>query len=90
MSEYRHITNLYRVDGGFAPVDQGFLEALGDYRVGLPVRTSDRVWPVDVLRGRDVVGIYTTREALDQKRVLERTGWPKGMRLGVEFVALED
>lgn len=86
---YKHITNLFRVDGGFAPVDQGFLDVLDDYKVGMPVRTSERVWPVDVLREHDVVGIYTTREALDQDKVMVRTGWPKGTALGADFVALE-
>lgn len=87
---YQHITNLYRVGGGFAPVDQGFLDVLADYKVGMPVRTSERVWPVEVLRAQDVVGIYTTRSALDQDKVIVRTGWPKGTPLGADFVALED
>lgn len=85
---YQHITNLYQVEGGFAPVDQEFLDVLADYKIGMPVRTSDRVWPVDLLLERGVVGVYTTREALDQDKVITRTGWPKGTPLGADFVAL--
>lgn len=86
---YKHITNLFRPEGEFAPVDQEFLAVLEDYQVGQPVRTSDRVWPVSVLLERGVVGIYTTRAALDNKRVLERTGWPADTALGADYVALE-
>lgn len=78
MSEYRHITNLQKP---YDAIDTKFLDVLGDYREGPPVRPTvpDPInFPpktVEELIADNIVGIYSTVEALNTKRVKDLTGW---------------
>lgn len=78
MAEYRWWTNLQQP---FAPGDQTFLDKLGDYRISEPVQAPDdpggiiRSRTVAELKALDIVGIYTTIEALLSPGVRQLTGW---------------
>lgn len=86
---YRHCTNLRTP---YDKVDQGFLDALEDFKVGAPV-PADPVegagWvPLtpDELKAAGIVGIYTTAERLGDPKVKARTGWQNpGRLLGPEW-----
>ncbi len=77
--DYRHVTNLQTpIDD----VDRGFLDALGEYKLGEPVKTTVKCHPVSKLKERGVVGLYTTLDALNSAKARKRTGW-RQMPLGI-------
>src|SRR5688572_33314020 len=61
MPEYRWVTNLRQP---FDPIDERFLDAISDYKVGPPVKTKNSK-PVEWLAEHGIVGIYTTFHALN-------------------------
>lgn len=86
---YRHCTNLHTP---YDKVDQGFLDALEDYKVGEPIPAKPvegASWTprtVEQMKADGVVGIYTTLERLNDPKVKARTGWQNpGRLLGPEW-----
>jgi hypothetical protein len=75
---YRHCTNLRTpVD----PVDQSFLDALSDFKLGdpIPVKpnelSSGTPLTLEELREKGIVGLYTTDAALEKPEVRRKIGW---------------
>lgn len=75
---YRHCTNL-RVP--LEAVDIALLEVMPDYRLGDPVpvtpgpKADYTPLTFEQLQERGFVGLYTTKEALRDERVMKKTGW---------------
>jgi len=78
MPDYRHCTNLYTP---FDKIDQAFLDKLKDYRVGPPIPAEPDpmgktpVRSLDELKALNIVGIYTTIEALMTPEAQKAHGW---------------
>jgi hypothetical protein len=76
----------------YEKIDQRFLDALKDYKVGAPVPAKPAEgasWAprtVDEMKADGVVGIYTTRERLADSKIMVLTGWLEPDKaLGVVF-----
>lgn len=72
MTAYRHITNLHKP---FDDVDSAFLDLLGDYKIGDPVKVGPKCNSVRAMKALGYVGIFTTREVRNANPILSCSGW---------------
>jgi len=85
---YRWLTNLYMP---FDRIDREYLAKLGDYKIGAPQVAATRENPLspDELRDFNIVGIYTTEEAIRRPNPDKITQTAARNALGVEHQPLE-
>lgn len=85
---YRWLTNLYMP---FDRVDSDYLAKLEDYKIGAPQVAAARENPLslDELRDFNIVGIYTTEEAIRRPNPDKITQTAARNALGVDHTPLE-
>lgn len=71
MTDYRWLTNLRTP---LDAVDERFIEALGDTRIGVPVETPASM-PIDWMREQGIQGLYATIEAVNSPLARKLSGW---------------
>lgn len=78
--EYRHCTNIRTP---YSPVDENFLFALSDYKIGPPTPSKRKTaLSFDDLVNSGIVGVYTTEQQINRPEIKKLTGWSVGV-LGV-------
>lgn len=88
IKSYRWVTNLYMP---FDRLDSAYLAKLEDYKIGAPQVAANRENPLspDELRDFNIVGIYTTEEAIRRPNPDKITQQAARNALGVDHTPLE-